>query len=456
MSSIRRNLLFALLGAMLLALLAGAWATYRAEVQQADLLLDYHLRQIALALRDQGFGGVPAPPLRSDDNNFDYSIQVWNEDGVTVYYSYPQHVFPNRAQLGYATVQTEEGPWRVFAMQSRTEVIQVAQPMTRRDQLAAHAAWQSLRPFLLLIPLMGALIWLVVGRGLAPIARLASAIGARTPAAMDPVSEQVPVEVQPLVRALNDLLSRLQAALQAQRQLVADAAHELRTPLAALLLQTQLVERADAAPARAAALAELRLGLQRATRVVQQLLTLAREEPAALSTAVAPVALDALLEALLEEYRPLAAAKNIAITRSAATQPPATPSPAAQPPRVMGDEASLHTLFANLLDNALRYTPAGGAVTVSLRQQGAAVVVSIEDSGPGIPTHERQRVFDRFYRRAGVEPEGSGLGLAIVKAIADRHGFKVSLDSAAAGGLSVRIEAPAAPAAAAVPGATAA
>jgi two-component system OmpR family sensor kinase len=110
----------------------------------------------------------------------------------------------------------------------------------------------------------------------------------------------------------------------------------------------------------------------------------------------------------------------------------------------MGDEASLHTLFANLLDNALRYTPAGGAVTVALQQQGATLVVGIEDSGPGIPAQERERVFDRFYRRAGVEPEGSGLGLAIVKAIADRHGFKVSLDSAAAGGLSVRIEAPAA------------
>jgi two-component system OmpR family sensor kinase len=437
-SSIRRNLLFALLGAMLAALLAGAWATYRAEVQQADLLLDYHLRQIALALRDQGFGAGP-PPLRSDDSNFDYAIQVWNEDGVTVYYSYPQHVFPNRAQLGYATVQTDEGPWRVFAMQSRAEVIQVAQPMTRRDQLAAHAAWQSLRPFLLLIPIMGALIWLLVGRGLAPIARLASAIGARTPAAMDPVSEQVPVEVQPLVRALNDLLSRLQAALQAQRQLVADAAHELRTPLAALLLQTQLVERADAPAARAAALSELRLGLERATRVVQQLLTLAREEPSALPSPAAPVALDALIDALLEEYRPLAAARNISVTRSAA----------AQALRVMGDAASLRTLFSNLLDNALRYTPVGGGVTVALSQQGASITVSIEDSGPGIPPAERQRVFDRFYRRAGVEPEGSGLGLAIVKAIADRHGFKVALDSAPAGGLAVRIEAPAAPASAA-------
>jgi two-component system OmpR family sensor kinase len=452
-SSIRRNLLLALLGAMLLALLVGAWATYRAEVQQADLLLDYHLRQIALALRDQGFGGgppPPPPPLRPDDNNFDYSIQVWNEDGVTLYYSYPQHVFPNRAQLGYATVHTAEGPWRVFAMQSRAEIIQVAQPMTRRDQLAAHAAWQSLRPFLLLVPIMSALIWVVVGRGLAPIARLASDIAARTPTAMDAVSEAVPAEVQPLVRALNDLLARLHTALQAQRQLVADAAHELRTPLAALLLQTQLVERAEGEPARAAALADLRLGIERATRVVQQLLTLAREEPAAAPAAPAPVALDALLESLVEEYRALADARCIGLTLSLAPQQPrdAQQPHDAQRPRIMGEAASLRTLFANLLDNALRYTPAGGVVNVSLRQQGARIVVAIEDTGPGIPAAERARVFDRFYRRAGVEQQGSGLGLAIVKAIAERHGFGLSLDSAASGGLVVRVEAAAAAAAA--------
>jgi len=302
-TSIRRKLLFTLLGAMLIALLVGAWATYRAEVQQADILFDYHLRQIALALRDRVFDRAAAPPLQSDDSAFDYSIQVWNQDGVTVYYSYPQHVFPNRAQLGYTTVQTEEGPWRVFAMQSRAEIIQVAQPMSRRNQLAAHAAWQSLRPFLLLFPVMGGLIWLVVGQGLTPIARLAAAIAARTPAAMEPVPEDVPLEVHPLVQALNDLLSRLRAALESQRQFVADAAHQLRTPLAALQLQTQLVERASSDAERSAALAELNSGLQRTTRVVQQLLTLAREEPGAVQSTPAPVRLDALIDSLVDEYR---------------------------------------------------------------------------------------------------------------------------------------------------------
>jgi two-component system OmpR family sensor kinase len=444
MRSIRRELLFALLGAMLIALLLGAWATYRAEFQQADVLLDYHLRQLALALRDRPFNAAGGASLQPNDSEFDYSIQVWNEDGVTVYYSYPPHVFPNRAQLGYTTVQTHDGPWRVFAMQSGGEVIQVAQPMSRREQLAAHAAWQSLRAYLLLFPLMGVLVWVLVGNGLAPIARLARAIGARSPAAMAPVSEEVPIEVQPLVRALNDLLSRLQSALQAQRQFVADAAHELRTPLAALQLQAQLVERASGEPARTAALAELRQGLQRSARVVQQLLTLAREEPGAVAVSFAELRLDSLLGTVVEDYRGLAAAKDIALTLLIT----------AGDGVLVGDAVSLRTLLANLLDNALRYTPAGGVVRVSLQRQGQSLQVSIEDSGPGIPPQDRQRVFDRFFRREGVEEPGSGLGLAIVKAIADRHALQLSLGTAELGGLAVRIEFP--PATAAVPTAAAA
>jgi two-component system, OmpR family, sensor kinase len=431
-TSIRRKLLFTLLGAMLIALLVGAWATYRAEVQQADILFDYHLRQIALALRDRVFDRAAAPPLQPDDSAFDYSIQVWNQDGVTVYYSYPQHVFPNRAQLGYTTVQTEEGPWRVFAMQSRAEIIQVAQPMSRRNQLAAHAAWQSLRPFLLLFPVMGGLIWLVVGQGLTPIARLAAAIAARTPAAMEPVPEDVPLEVHPLVQALNDLLSRLRAALESQRQFVADAAHQLRTPLAALQLQTQLVERASSDAERSAALAELNSGLQRTTRVVQQLLTLAREEPGAVQSTPVPVRLDALIDSLVDEYRALAASNSIQLMvhRTVAEA------------IVLGDEASLRTLLANVLDNALRHTPAGGTVTITIERQDAALTVRIDDSGPGIAAQDRARVFERFYRGEGSEQPGTGLGLAIVKAIADRHDLKVCLDTSAAGGLSVRLKFP--------------
>jgi two-component system OmpR family sensor kinase len=432
MNSIRRNLLLALLGAMLLTLLLGAAGTYRAAVQQAEVLLDYQLRQTALALRDQAFGAITAPALPGDVSDFDYSIQVWSDDGVSIYYSYPPHVFPNRAQLGFSTVETPEGPWRVFAMRGRREVVQVAQPISRRNQLAAHAALQSTRWYLLLFPLMGVLIWILVGRGLEPIARLARALRSRTASSMQPVSESVPVEIQPLVQALNDLLSRLSAAVLAQRQLVADAAHELRTPLAALLLQTQLVERATNEEQRAAALVELKRGIERATRVMQQLLTLAREEPGAVRTPWVVLQLDALLATVASQFQTLAEARNVALTVDTA----------GLQPRVMGDEASLQTLFANLLDNALRYTPGGGKVCLTLRQQAGPALVSVEDSGPGIPAEERARVFDRFYRRPGVEEPGTGLGLAIVRTVAQRHHLLVSLGTASLGGLSVTVEFP--------------
>jgi two-component system OmpR family sensor kinase len=432
MSSIRRHLLLALLGAMLLTLLLGAAGTYRAALGQAEVLLDYQLRQTALALRDQAFGAVTAPALPGDVSDFDYSVQVWSDEGVSIYYSYPLHVFPNRAQLGFSTIQTAEGPWRVFAMQGRREVIQVAQPISRRNQLAAHAALQSTRWYLLLFPLMGVLIWILVGRGLEPIARLARALRSRTASSMQPVSESVPEEVQPLVQALNELLGRLKAAVLAQRQLVADAAHELRTPLAALLLQTQLVERATSDEQRAAALAELKRGIERATRVMQQLLTLAREEPDAVRTPWAPLQLDALLAAVAAQFQTLAEARSIALAVNTA----------GLQPRVLGDAASLQTLFANLLDNALRYTPGGGKVSITLRSRQGLPQVEVDDSGPGIAPDERSRVFDRFYRLPGVEEPGTGLGLAIVRTIAQRHQLQVSLGTASLGGLSVTVEFP--------------
>jgi two-component system OmpR family sensor kinase len=263
------------------------------------------------------------------------------------------------------------------------------------------------------------------------------------------VTDPVPEEVQPLVQALNDLLARLNAALQAQRQFVADAAHELRTPLTALLLQAQLLERAGGDEQRVAAMAELKQGLERATRVIQQLLTLAREEPGGKPDAglseFEPVLLDELLASLVMRFQALAEAKGIHLRYQR------TPD-VANRPLVRGDPQALQTLLANLIDNALRYTPAGGEVIVADHDplQPAGPVVVIDDSGPGIPPEERERVFARFYRRpqsgtAAGDVQGTGLGLAIVRAIAERHGILISLGGSAAGGLAVRVRFPPVP-----------
>ena len=427
MKSIRRNLLFALLGAMCLAMAVGGWATFRAARHEADALFDYHLRQIALSVRDQTFIG--SADLLANDENLDYVIRVWDFTGLSLYYSKPHEALPEITQLGYSMAETREGEWRVFATQYHGMTIAVAQPMRVRSRLAADAAWSTLKPFFILLPVLGALIWGLVGLGLRPLARLAESVKKRTPDSLEPLPEDgLPEEVRPLAASLNDLLGRLQAAFAAQREFVADAAHELRTPLTALQLQTQLVERASSEAERNVALEELKRGLSRAGHTVQQLLTLARQEPGTASTPERIELATLAREAVVEHLR-LAEARGIDLGLAQADDAAI----------VTGEPDALRILLSNLLANALRYTPSDGRVDVSCRLQEGRPVLEVVDTGPGIPEAERERVFDRFYRRAGEQESGSGLGLAIVRTIADRHGAIVSLYEAEGGGLLARV-----------------
>jgi two-component system OmpR family sensor kinase len=277
------------------------------------------------------------------------------------------------------------------------------------------------------------LIWILVSRGLQPLARIASSVKARTPDSLEPLQEiAAPEEVKPLVFSLNDLLARLKSALDAQRAFVADAAHELRTPLTALQLQVQLVERANSDEDRAAALGELKSGLQRTIHAVQQLLTLARQEPGAAEYRITSVSLADLIRRSVLEHERLAEARAIDL---GVTQ-------ADEAAHISGDADALRILLANLVSNALRYTPAGGRVDVACGLMDGGAYFEVADTGPGIPAAERERVFDRFYRRGGDSADGntgSGLGLSIVRTIADRHGAQVSLADSESGGLLVRV-----------------
>jgi two-component system OmpR family sensor kinase len=429
MTSIRRQLLIGLLTVVVIAGLIAAWGVYRRAHRELDELFDYHLKQMALSLRDQTFEQLAGEPVEPKDE-FDFVIQVWRTDGVRLYFSHPHATLPNRAQLGYTTVATNEGEWRVFSIQQRGLTVQVAQPMTIRNHLAAAAALSTLAPLLLLLPALGVLVWITVGRGLRPLAAVASAVKARTPAALHPLPESsMPEEIRPLVAALNDLLARLDRALTAQREFVADAAHELRTPLTALRLQVQLAERAHDPEERATAFATLQQGLNRATHLVEQLLTLARQEPEAVRRPPAEIDLPELARLVTAEYAPLAEAKglDLGVARANAVT-------------VGGDREGLRALLANLLDNAVRYTPAGGRIDVSVYDEADQAVLEIVDTGPGIPRDEREHVFDRFYRRAGNQVPGSGLGLAIVKNVADRHRARIVLDNGPNdAGLAVRV-----------------
>lgn len=434
MNSIRSNLIAALIGAMVAAMFFGGWATYTAAHNEASDLFDYQLQQIALSLRDQTFQG--SAEALANDQNLDYVIRVWNQTGLTIYSSRRHQSMPELTRLGYSTADSDEGKWRIFAIQYHGMTIAVAQPMRVRNQLATDAAWRTLKPFLLLLPALALIFWVLVSRGLRPLSHLAQSLKVRSSESLGPIQGlDVPEEVAPLVGSLNDLLSRLKAARDVQRAFVADAAHELRSPLTALQLQVQLVERAESEVARNAALADLKNGLQRTTHAVQQMLTLARQEPGAAEYAVAPVSLAALVRSLVVDHQGLAEAQHLDLGVTEADERAI----------VQGDADALRILLANLLGNALRYTPAGGCVDVACGLSGDGVFLEVVDTGPGIPEGERDRVFDRFYRGDGdgmagnASKSGSGLGLSIVRTIANRHGAEVRLSDAEVGGLRVKV-----------------
>ncbi|MFM8333610.1 MAG: ATP-binding protein [Candidatus Methylumidiphilus sp.] len=435
MKSIRRQLLAALLSAIVFTLLASAFALYRSTLAELDGLFDYQLRQLALSLRDQAYHNTFAQPSENVENaaeNFEFVIQVWSPDGVRVYYSQPHKALPGLVESGYNTIKTPDGDWRVFATQLNAMVIQVAQPLNVRNQMAWRTASHLMLPLAASLPVLSLLIWMVVSRGLAPLNRLAKAVATRNPKALEPLPEQkAPVEVLALVRSLNDLLARLAEALAAQRAFIADAAHELRTPIAAMQLQAQLVERAESEEDAAAAIADLKAGIQRAGHAVRQLLTLARQDPDIASKRFASVALAELARSVVGDQIALAAAKDIDLGIAGADERALA----------LGDVEGLRILLANLVENAVRYTPRGGQVDVSvyLADDGRPAI-EVADTGPGIPAKDQTRVFDRFYRGEATTEPGTGLGLAIVKTVADRHGAEVELRAVEPHGLRVVVK----------------
>ena len=259
---------------------------------------------------------------------------------------------------------------------------------------------------------------------------MSAAVAKRQPDALAPIAERnLPEELKPLAASLNALLARLDSALSAQRRFTADAAHELRTPLAALKLQLDVARRANDAPARQAAYADLDAGVARASHLVDQLLTLARIEPEALATRAVDCDLAALAKDAIVARGAIASERQIDLGLARES-----------PMRVHGDSASLAVLLSNLLDNALRYTPRGGRIDVAVDDDNGRAVLMVSDTGPGIPAEDRDRVFDRFFRGAANREPGSGLGLSIVKRVADAHHATITLGASSHGsGLVVTV-----------------
>jgi two-component system OmpR family sensor kinase len=434
--SLRGRLLWFLLAAITLAALAQASIAYRTALDDADQIFDYHMQQMALSLRS----GTPLSNtetqerLESGPGNDDLVVQMWSPDGVQVFHSVSRARLPQRAVLGFSNVKANGTTYRVFSIQANNQTVQVAQDLAVRRNMAGNLALRTLGPIAVMMPILMVVVWWVVSGSLEPVARVRKQVARRQADDLSPVSEAgLPDEVRPLVHELNLLFGRVRTAFDAQQNFVADAAHELRTPLAALRLQTQSLERAADPEARKVAVGRLTAGIDRATRLVEQLLVLARQEAsAATGAATRPVDLAELARRTVGDLVGLAQAKEVDLGLQHA-----------DPASIDGQPDALHILLRNLVENAVKYTPSGGTVDIAVRAEKGSVDVIVEDSGPGIPPEERERVFDRFYRVAGSEAAGSGLGLAIIKAIAERHGAALKLDkSERLGGLAAKVSFP--------------
>jgi len=424
--SLRRRLMWLVLAAIGLVTLLQAATAYRMALREADRMFDYHLEEVARSVH----GGVPFAPGADVS---EYSVQVWGPDGTTLYRSNGR-VLPSQAVLGFSDSRVDGVRLRIYTLQTPENTIQIAQDLDAREARARALAANAVLPVLLLAPLLMLAVGAVIGGSLAPLARMRRQVAARAARDLSPLTAgDVPEEVRPLVTELNALFERVRGTLEAQQHFVADAAHELRSPLTALKLQLQAAERARDEAARRLAIAQLGARLARAIALVEQQLALARQEGAWQASAE-PVELEELARQVVSELLPAAHARQLDL--GLATTEPVV---------VQGSRDALHLIVRNLLDNAVKYTPVGGRVDLAMGRDAQGSWLAVEDSGPGVPEEERERVFDRFHRVPGTDAAGSGLGLAIVRAVAEHLGAQVKLGrSAALGGARAEVRFPAA------------
>ncbi|MEO8344113.1 MAG: ATP-binding protein [Betaproteobacteria bacterium] len=403
------------------AMIAGVIAFYSA-FNEAHELQDDVLRQVA-ALYDRH---RPDPPRGGDANapaDEDVESRVFiqflstNPTSTHGAGAFVPLALPRALRDGLQTVSVGNESFRVMVKTlADGERLAVAQQTAVRDEIARNSGLRTLMPFLVLIPILLLLVAYLVRQIFKPVAELAGETDQRAETELHPIApERLPAEIRPFIAAINRLLRRVEQAMGAQRRFVADAAHELRSPLTALALQAERLAGADMPAEARERLDTLRQGIERARALLDQLLALARAQ----SLATAPtstVSVRKVYRRVLEDLMPLAEAKGIDIGVAGGVDA-----------QVRANEAELMILVRNLVDNAIRYTPSGGRVDLAVVDAVGATILVVEDNGPGIPLPERARAFDPFYRIVGSDELGSGLGLAIVQAISDRIGAKVSL-----------------------------
>ncbi|WP_175882537.1 ATP-binding protein [Burkholderia sp. BCC0044] len=442
-ASLRRRLLTWLLPAACVIGLVASAGTYWGALRELDDLLDDQMRSMSKQIVVGPNGELSFSNHDKGKHGFEASdpdavlLQVWR-NGTLVYSTDRDSKLPPPAQQGIASVDVGGQPWRTYVTERGGTTIRLAQARHARWEAIAGIAVHLLWPVFSMLPLLALGLWFGIGAGLRPLRAIASGLKRRNANNLEPVDvASMPNEVRPLAEAINDLLARLDRSFTLQRHFIADAAHELRTPIMGLSIQSQLLRRAASAEEREHILAQIHAGTTRLGHLAEQLLTLARLEPDAQAAAAAsaPVDLAALCRSVVSDRARVADAHRIDLGAIVDA-----------PVMAAGNADTLRVLLNNLVDNAIRYAGEGARVDVSARIDGATPVLEVADDGPGIPEAERTDVWERFYRGEGAQAitsSGSGLGLSIVKRIAEQHRATVALGTTrGGGGLTVTVRFP--------------
>lgn len=443
MRSIESTLLGWIVSALTLGAMLVAIVTYLVTLEEMHEVFDADLKNVAQAVAAYHHAGhgpgtvvqVALPERIDVPDETEIVTQTWSPSGERVFSSDPRVQLPLTREAGLSRPVVQGEQWIVYTSVGGDGVAQAAQRMAARQEMAGESAAKVFPPLVGLVLVVGGLLVFGLRRGLQPLDATAQDVAKRSARSLEAIElKDTPKEIAPLVQSINGLMARLATAFSAQRRFLADAAHELRTPVTALRLQLQLLERSRDEAERQQAVADLRAGIDRSQRLIEQLLQVARSEADGEVMRREAVDLSDLVRSTVAALSMKAEHLGLDLGADASV-----------PVLVEGDAAQLALLLNNLVENALRYTPAGGVVDVTARASDGQAVLRVVDDGPGIPDAERERVFDRFYR-CETAPEqardrgGSGLGLAIVKAIAERHGARIELRDPAKGrGLEVEI-----------------
>lgn len=435
--SIRRHLLVLLLGSLL-----AVWGTmlgygYFKLGEEVDELADARMEQSARTLlqldlkRLRALAGAKVEAHdedkkdhhdgrhHEDDDARPVAFQVWDSDGTLLLRAPDAPPAPFDPESGHATLEVGGDLWHTFALDDTRHDYQVRvfEKEEARSHLVNKLGLRMAQLLLLALPVLALLVWISTGRGLAPLATMSRAIGSRNADNLQPLDlERVPSEAQALVDSLNKLLHRLSESIDRERSFTADAAHELRTPLAAIQIQAEVALAADNENQRRHAIEQVIAGVHRTTHLVQQLLMLARLDHVDES---GDQTVDLGQAAVSSAARYADAAERKGIELDVAVEKDC---------KLRGDPTAVSVMIDNLLDNAIKYGRAGGHVAVRVGREHAALVLSVKDDGPGVPAEQRARLTDRFFRVTGSGVEGSGLGLSIVARIAKRYRGSVSVE----------------------------